>query len=262
MSVDIYRRQLDEADKLFSKYSAYYKSVDNNDISFLTWRAGTGGDFLQVLFSDNYDNIFDFYATTARCLKDYQEKNKFFPCFDIDFDNGVYDIDGRTKKGIARVNPRFKFRYIDELNFSKDTIKEFDYEFYQICLSTVGKKWAAQRLPILPYFYYRNFEKVTIVMIDADQSLDEYINKLAYIKIGMLPKENTEYFNFLPSGNLVKIDYKQLFFEQDDRVIEKLMNLFNSKQALRYYKAIIKQYHERNLKVITTFPKEIIKDKY
>ena len=253
---------LDEADKLFSKHSAYYKSVDNNEISFLTWRAGAGGDFLQVLFSDNYDNIFDFYAITASCLTDYQEKNKFFPCLDTDFDNGAYDIDGRTKKGIARVNPRFKFRYIDELNFSKDTIKEFDYEFYQICLSTVGKKWALQRLPILPYFYYRNFEKVTIVMVDADQSLEEYVNKLCYIKIGMPPILKTNYFNFLPSDKLVKIDYKKLFFEQDDRIIEKLMNLFNSKHTLQYYKAKIKQYHERNLEVITTFSKEIIKDKY
>ena len=56
--------------------------------------------------------------------------------------------------------------------------------------------------------------------------------------------------DFLPNEQLYKIDYKKLVIEQRNTLIEQLMQFFNSKQDIMYYKTQIKLYHERNLEII------------
>jgi len=243
---------LDELDKLFFEHSAYYKSIDNGEISFFVWAGGAGGDFLLNLFLDNLPRFKEVIKTFKKLDNtSYLKKNRYFPCIDPDFDYGVYDMNGYLNKELDQINTHFKVGDIEELNFSKDIIKKFDNMFYQACLAMVGKKYVIQQQPILPYVYYKNFEKIKIVIIDIESSLEEYVNRLFYIKTKMSPSTRfVNYFDFLSSDKLIKFDYRKLFFEQDDVTIKKLMHFFNSKKLIEYYKYEIEQYHKRNLELV------------
>jgi|ETNmetMinimDraft_9_1059917.scaffolds.fasta_scaffold46418_2 hypothetical protein len=239
---------LDGLDKLFFEHSAHYKSIDNGPISFFVWPGGAGGDFLINLFLDNlleHDKLVKKFRSENKIQ--YLEKNRYFPY--LDDNKGVYDVDTWLKKS-ANIDIIFE---IEKLNFSKETIEEFDDVYYQAYLTTVGKNYIIQRPSILPYFYYKNFEKVKYGMITVELSLEEYVNELCEIKIGLEGDVfgcGTQVFESLPRNQLYKIDYRKLFFEQDVSTIQKLINFFNSKNSIEYYKYEIEQYHKRNLELV------------
>jgi len=59
-------------------------------------------------------------------------------------------------------------------------------------------------------------------------------------------------------GKLAMLDYENLFFNNEDAIIQTLMDVFKSKNMFSYYKKEIKSYHEKNLELVAQFKNSLL----
>ena len=301
-----------ELDTFFKTNSKYYKKIDNGDIIFFIYPCGAGGNFLINLFLDEVDIPIEpnnTYSATdkVKSLRNYNDVTNY-----------------RFLKYL-NVNDINNIEAIDEI--FKNTLANFKNTSYIV----------SHLLPIIPYFYYKNFDRITTIYIDntsqkfltqvlcsikqngiEPDQLDDLVRKkckapvakkLKPIIIEQLavvdhvaiknilvdyltipdnhnfilesnPDEITEnlievltkLYNEIPlpptyttlslldtfPGELVTLDYENLFFNNEDTIIHTLMDVFKSKNLIGYYKKEIKNYHTINLKLVTQFKHNLL----
>ena len=301
-----------ELDTFFKTNSKYYKKIDNGDIIFFIYPCGAGGNFLINLFLDEVDIPVEpnnTYSATdkVKSLRNYNDVTNY-----------------RFLKYL-NVNDINNIEAIDEI--FKNTLANFKNTSYIV----------SHLLPIIPYFYYKNFDRITTIYIDntsqkfltqvlcsikqngiEPDQLDDLVRKkckapvakkLKPIIIEQLavvdhvaiknilvdyltipdnhnfilesnPDEITEnlievltkLYNEIPlpptyttlslldtfPGELVTLDYENLFFNNEDTIIHTLMDVFKSKNLIGYYKKEIKNYHTINLKLVTQFKHNLL----
>ena len=344
---DLYHKEKwTDLEKFFKKLPGY-KSIDNKNICFYVWPGGAGGDFLLGLFCDalilDDDNRFRFYeGSCLQSTKDLAEHSSY----------------GNENNKIIIKSYRF-MRYL-ELDYFFNIDTDVVDKIYTKCFKSLINRSYRQQLhvlPVIPYFYYKNFEKTKTILMD-DSYHGWYAKILGMIKLGTTAAQNTkvmpeskvilsmfnnnsiaigiirelllffhqdwvvkgshyladqdhvliaeedvvrngtflslfilrlEHFietymkieevlllergkydywdttastdsgmmNFLTEDQLYKVDYKKLFFDSDDAIIEELMEHFNSTKTLNYYKLKIKEYHAQNIKLFYDAKKEL-----
>lgn len=301
-----------ELDTFFKTNSKYYKKIDNGDIIFFIYPCGAGGNFLVNLFLDEVDIPIEpnnTYSATdkVKSLRGYNDVTnyRFLKYLNVNDINNIETLDEVFKNTLADLN--------DDTSYI-----------------------VSHLLPIIPYFYYKNFDRITTIYIDNTprkfftqalcsiknnfiaEQLDDLIRKkckapvakkLKPIIIEQLAKvdhitiknilvdyltipdnhnfilesnpdeitENlievlTKLYNEIPlpptyttlslldtfPGELVTLDYENLFFNNEDTIIHTLMDVFKSKNLIGYYKKEIKNYHTINLKLITQFKHDLL----
>ena len=257
-----------ELDTFFKNNSKHYKKIDNNEVVFIVFEPGSGGDFITGLFSNTLaeSNISQnrYYSFLTLSMQDRFLTTIALSKYDQQYKE---QLTKQYMDIIKKLKLPTDFLIDDILKKIFNTPKR-DVWYYKM-----------HNLPIIPYFYYKNLNKIKILIIDINDKITlNYIHSLANFK---LPPENTKIaahlanmywstnswstktlykdtssifcsgmMDFLPNEQLYKIDYKKLVIEQNNTLIEQLMQFFNSKQDIIYYKTQIKLYHERNLKII------------
>ncbi len=145
-----------ELDAFFKRNSKYYKKIDNGDIIFFIYSCGAGGNFLVNLFLDEVDipvRLNNTYSPTdkVKILKNYND--------------------------IA--NYRFlKFLNVNDINNIEATDEIFKNTFTDL----KDTSYIVSHLsPIVPYFYYKNFDRIKIIYIN-DTSRQFFTQALCSIK--------------------------------------------------------------------------------
>ena len=100
----------------------------------------------------------------------------------------------------------------------------------------VGKKYVIQQQPILPYVYYKNFEKVKIILIESDNKpIQQYLELLATIKrhaSGTLkflgPSEFIEFERFTEQETIeVANEIREVYYNITKNLNEKIIVFTN-----------------------------------
>ena len=247
-----------DLDTFFKNNSNHYKKIDNPNIIFIISEPGGGGDFITGLFSDTLSkstrsqNRYHTFLTLnmqARFLTTIEQSK-----YDQQYKEYLTE---QYMNLIKKLKLPTDFLIDDILKKIFNTPKR-DVWYYKM-----------HNLPIIPYFYYKNLNKIKILIIDINDAITlNYIHSLANFK---LSRDNLKFntthttkklykntsstpysgmMDFLPNEQLYKINYKKLVIEQSNTLIEQLMQFFNSKQDIMYYKTQIKLYHEKNLEIV------------
>ena len=360
---DLYHKEKWAILEKFFKKLPGYKSIDNKDIYFYVWPGGAGGDFLLGLFCDAL--ILDERYATALWARQRNRFRFYEGSYLYSMKNlAEHSSYGNENNKIIMESYRF-MRHL-ELDYISNIDTDVVDKIYTKCFKSLINCSYRQQLhvlPVIPYFYYKNFEKTKTILID-DSYHGDYAKLLGSIKLGITAdlrpaSQNTKvipeseailsmfnnnsiaigiiqelllffhqdwavkgshYFadhnhvliaeedvvrngtfmslfilrlehfietymkieevlllergkynywdttaapssgmmNFLPEDQLYKVDYKKLFFDHDDAIIEELMEHFNSTKTLNYYKLKIKEYHAQNIKLFYDAKKELV----
>jgi hypothetical protein len=302
-----------ELDTFFKTNSKYYKKIDNGDIIFFIHSCGASGNFLVNLFLDEVDIPIE--------------------------SNNTYSPPGKGKvKSLKGYTDITDYRFLKYLNVNDiSNMETLDEDIFNNLSSFTNTSYVTSHLlPVIPYFYYKNFNRIKTIYIDNTsqkfftqvlcsiknnfiaEDLDELVRKKCNASVAKKLKpiiieqlaivdhiaiknilvdyltipdnhnfilesnsdeitENlievlTKLYNEIPlpptyttlslldifPGELVTLDYENLFFNNEDTIIHTLMDVFNSKNLIGYYKKEIKSYHTINLKLITQFKHDLL----
>ena len=166
-----------ELDEFFKTNSKYYKSIDNEDAVFLVYPGGAGGDFiLSTFFIDSLDkNKYD--------LLDHQptgSKNRYRSASAsmvlTTLGNSVLGSNNVFFQRTLKV-PNIFSKYDDD-NFKKSISEKAKLAAFKLVYFKIHS------LPIIPYFYYKNFDKVKVININTwDSTWFEFSTLLCSIKL-------------------------------------------------------------------------------
>ncbi len=187
-------RKWEELDTFFKNNSKYYKKLDNTDITFTVWKQGAAGDFIVSLFLHNLLLDLDLAKYEASANLYYENRYpQLTPCIETRIDSAIYvqnqtvfDLEKRDTQHFNKMVNAFliykKLQIPDDLAdtdldaiFSNAFITSFKYQNIN--------PMASHHLPIIPFFYYKNFNKVKIILIESDNKpTQQYLELLATIK--------------------------------------------------------------------------------
>jgi len=257
IDLDEQKRKWAELDAFFKNNSKYYKQIDNGEITFFLYPCGAGGNFLANLFLD----VPEIPVKINNC----------YPGPPIDKINSL-------KLDFKDPDVYYILKYLDvsKIKDIKVADEKLKKSFSTLVADDIGLV-TTHVLPVVAHFYYKNPEKIKTVYIER-QELDSNLSAtrnyfthiLCIIKnkfIAWSPGNDLGLFdnsiftsfdlvNVYPN-KLITINYDKLFFNCNEDGICKLMDVFNSKKSLDYYKAEIKKYHEINVKLVIQFKNDI-----
>ena len=145
-----------ELDAFFKRNSKYYKKIDNSDIVFFIYPCGAGGNFLVNLFLDEAD-------IPVRPNNTYSATDKV--------------------KNLRGYNDVTNYRFLKYLNINDINNIEATDEIFKNTLADLKDTSyiVSHHLPIVPYFYYKNFDRIKIIYIN-DTSRQFFTQALCSIK--------------------------------------------------------------------------------
>ena len=195
-----------ELDEFFKTNSKYYKSIDNEDAAFLVYPGGAGGDFiLNTFFIDSLDkNKYDLLNHDLTGSKNrYRSASASMVLTTLG--NSVLGSNNVFFQRTLKV-PNIFSEYDDD-NFKKSIsekakLADFKLDYFKI-----------HSLPIIPYFYYKNFDKVKVININTwDSTWFEFSTLLCSIKLRedeILSTVNPVFFSSsLEQQNFIKNVFK------------------------------------------------------
>ena len=338
-----------ELNTFFKENSQYYKQIDNGEVFFIVGAEGT--DFIVNLFLNNLNETIVNDRIKSELIWNHIKYNRQGPepWFD---DHIIWDSPGHTdpKQHTTLLPESFEIlktlNMPETLNYNIDTnLKNF---FSNDKTLNGTRYFITQQLPVIAYFYYKNFEKVKIILIDIpdvhmetytrllwtlrvshgkgnsailsprsgrttleawveEQGLYFILDKFKEIKkivgnseftdgiiidalianqwtfIDSIEKDITslkqlnsieplyiDILHNLSSKNnagimdfpkfadqFYKINYRELFFQQNLSNIKTLMKLFKAKDPLQYYANKIRKYDVANMKLKNQIEKEL-----
>jgi hypothetical protein len=251
MLLDEQKHKWNELNTFFKNNSKYYKQIDNKEeITFFVYSCGAGGNFLMHLFLDEAGVSIDASNTYPGPPED---KIISMRPPEIFGKRDNYDI----------------LKYLDVSSIKDIKVVDEDLKNGFLTIATTNINFVTTHmLPVVAYFYYKHPKKIKTIFIDTWPKI-HFTNILCIIKkksdspaiIKTLFKDPGGYMglNLIDVyPKLTTLNYEKLFFNRDEDTILKLMDIFNSKKSLSYYKTKIKKYHAINLKLVTQFKNNIV----
>tara|TARA_B100000809_G_scaffold255348_1_gene293737 strand:- start:560 stop:1555 length:996 start_codon:yes stop_codon:yes gene_type:complete len=172
----------EELDAFFKTNSKYYKKIDNGDIVFTAWSAGGSGDYLNSLFLDSILDI-DMYvneiAENVNVFNRYIQQVAPGPQNRITnmlrLDNYDQELSQSLLLQYRKLTKDFviptDFNIIDKLLHDALIESRKQTHYYRI-----------HTLPVIPYLYYKNPEKIKLVIIDISNA-NAFTQRLSAVKI-------------------------------------------------------------------------------
>ena len=190
------RAKWKELDTFFKTNSKYYKQIDNDNVVFNTWVSGAGGDFFTTLFLDSMLDVRYLDHQMLKYLKHYNRWQQIIPCMEMRINAAIWvnDTLENTQNEIEYLQQQYLLvDYVYNLYIlfelpPKEFIAIIDNIFKDAltCHITIKNThhYKAHNLPVIPYFYYKNFEKVKTVLLGytEDETLRFYIDVLKLTK--------------------------------------------------------------------------------
>ena len=184
------KNKWNELETFFKNNSKHYKQIDNGDIVFSICPPGGASGFIHNLFLNNLQGA--KVSTDDTLLKrslnhDLEGENTFFEEKLIWFNPYRHD-DNQTTMSFD------SFKLLKELYIpTTEEISVLGYERVDEnlfnCLSDTRKKvndtsyFVSHVLPVIPFFYYKNIDKIKILLIDiTEQQLIDYTKLLSVTK--------------------------------------------------------------------------------
>jgi hypothetical protein len=186
----------EELDTFFKNNSKHYKKLDNKDYTFTVWKSGAAGDFVVSLFLNNL--LLDFSSQNHDIPNNLFYENRYpqlVPMIESRLDNIIY-IKNQTIVDLSRTNEKYYNKLLNalmiykKLEIPEDLIDfDFDYIFSTAFISELSyenlKPITAHHLPVIPYFYYKNYNKVKVIVIKTiNQDVQQYVSALSAMKRG------------------------------------------------------------------------------
>jgi len=191
---DKQKRKWEELDTFFKTNSKYYKKLDNKDYTFMVWKSGAGGDFIVSLFLDGL--LLNLSTQDHDISNNLFYENRYpqlLPFIENRLENIIY-IKNQTIVDLLRTNRKYynklanAFAIWKKLMIPTDlTDFDFDHIFSTALTSELSytnlNPIITHHLPVVPYFYYKNYNKVKVVVIKpATIKVQQYISVLSAIK--------------------------------------------------------------------------------
>jgi len=175
-----------ELDVFFKINSQYYKQIDNDNVVFIVGLDGP--DFIVNLFLNNLEKTISNDRITSELIWNHIKYNRQGPepWFD---DHIIWDSPGHYDyKQHTTLLPE-SFKILKTLNIPETLSYNIDTNlknFFSNDKTFNGTRYfITQILPVIPYFYYKNFEKVKIILIDiVDTSLFVYATLFDHLRVG------------------------------------------------------------------------------
>lgn len=174
-----------ELNTFFKENSQYYKQIDNNEVVFIVGTDGT--DFIANLFLNDLTETLTNNRIQSELIWNHIKYNRQGPepWFD---DHIIWDSPGHTdpKQHTTLLPKSFEilktFDIPETLSYDIDTnLKNF---FSNDKTLNGTRYFITQLLPVIAYFYYKNFEKVKIILIDIpDVHIDTYTRLLWTLRV-------------------------------------------------------------------------------
>ena len=174
-----------ELETFFKNNSKHYKQIDNGDIVFSICPPGGASGFIHNLFLNNLQGA--KVSTDDILLKrslnhDLEGENTFFKEKLIWF-NPYHHDDNQTTMSFD------SFILLKELYIpTVEEMETLDENLFN-CLSDTRKKvndtsyFVSHVLPVIPFFYYKNIDKIKILLVDiTEQQLIDYTKLLSVTK--------------------------------------------------------------------------------
>tara|TARA_B100000809_G_C15084874_1_gene511059 strand:- start:13 stop:1161 length:1149 start_codon:yes stop_codon:yes gene_type:complete len=194
--LDKQRRKWEELDTFFKTNSKHYKKLDNKDYTFTVWKGGAGGDFVVSLFLNNL--LLDFSSQNHDIPSNLFYENRYpqlVPMIENRLENIIY-IKNQTIADLSHTNKKYYNKLLNaytiwkKLEIPEDlTDFDFDYIFSTAFISELSytnlNPITAHHLPVIPYFYYKNYNKVKVIVIKViNESVQQYVSTLSVMKRG------------------------------------------------------------------------------
>jgi len=169
----------------FKEHSQYYKQIDNDEVVFIVGTEGT--DFIANLFLNDLNETITNNRIQSELIWNHIKYNRQGPepWFD---DYIIWDSPGHTDpKQHTTLLPE-SFELLKTLNTSETLSYNIDTNlknFFSNNKTLNGTRYfITQRLPVISYFYYKNFEKVKIILIDIlDIHTEVYAKLLQSVRL-------------------------------------------------------------------------------
>jgi|TARA_Y100000034_G_scaffold128646_1_gene183659 hypothetical protein len=172
-----------ELDAFFKTNSKYYKQINNGNIVFTAWSAGSSGDYLNSLFLDSILDI-DMYvneiAENVNVFNRYIQQVAASPQNRITNMLRLDNYDQESSQSLLlqyrnltkHFNIPTDFNIIDKLLHDALIESRKQTHYYRM----------VHTLPVIPYLYYKNPEKIKLVIIDISNA-NAFTQCLSAIKL-------------------------------------------------------------------------------
>jgi hypothetical protein len=167
-----------ELDVFFKTNSQYYKQIDNDEVVFIVGLDGP--DFIANLFLNDLNETITNNRIQSELIWNHIKYNRQGPepWFD---DHIIWDSPGHTDpKQHTTLLPE-SFELLKTLNTPETLSYSIDTNlknFFSNDKTLNGTRYfITQLLPVVAYFYYKNFEKVKIILIEIN---DVFIETYTY----------------------------------------------------------------------------------
>jgi len=194
---DKQKHKWEELDTFFKNNSKHYKKLDNKDYTFTVWKGGTGGDFVVSLFLNNLLlNLSSRYHDTPSNLFYENRYPQLVPMIENRLENIIYIKNQTIAKELFHTDKKYYNRVFTAFSMWKKltiptdlTDFDFDYIFSTAFTSELSYTnlypITSHHLPVIPYFYYKNYNKIKIVVIKTiNLSVQQYVSALSAMKRG------------------------------------------------------------------------------
>ncbi len=224
-----------ELDTFFKTNSKYYKQLDNDDVVFNVWGQGAGGDFLVNLFLDIIIDIDLYLNEIVQYIQKFNRYQQTIPCIESRLHNSIWLENSSLHESFNTKHSVVKFQKQHELTdyvynlymlLELPNIEIFNVvdELFKIAVTDEREikkvhHFKLHTLAIIPYFYYKNSEKLKTIILGytKDQTLRTYMDALQRIKRDNLLDKTTgkiRYDNIPPSVSSHQVNEINAFFNE------------------------------------------------
>ena len=197
-----------ELDVFFKTNSQYYKQIDNDNVVFIA--GADGSDFIANLFLNNLTTTLTNTRIESELIWNHVKYNRQGPepWFD---DHIIWESPGHFDYKQYTLLPE-SFKLLKTLELPETLSYNIDTnlkDFFSSDKTLNGTRYFITRqLPVIPYFYYKNFEKVKIILIDiADTNTFVYATLLDKLRIdhGIQGKGKTTFEAWIEEQELYSV---------------------------------------------------------
>ena len=173
-----------ELNNFFKEHSQYYKQIDNDEVIFIVGLEGP--DFIANLFLNDLNETITNNRIESELIWNHIKYNSQGPepWFD---DHIIWDSPGHyDSKQHTLLSESFKIlKTLDTPETLSHRVDTNLKNFFSSDKTFNGTRYfITQFLPVIAYFYYKNFEKVKIIVIDIpDVHTEIYANFLRSTRI-------------------------------------------------------------------------------
>ena len=174
-----------QLDTFFKEHSQYYKQIDNDEVVFIV---GTEGpDFIANLFLNDLNETITNNRIQSELIWNHIKYNRQGPepWFD---DHIIWDSPGHYDNKQQTTLSSESYELLKTLNTPETLSYNIDTNlknFFSNNKTLNGTRYFITKfLPVIPYFYYKNFEKVKIILIDIpDVHIETYTRLLWTLRV-------------------------------------------------------------------------------